>query len=59
MKVMQRCETCRFWSDKLAQALGGPLEAYCLSGDGPFHDCQQRINAGLTVRIHYVRMPPT
>ncbi len=29
------CETCRFWSDKLAQAMGGPMEAYCLSQDGP------------------------
>lgn len=30
------CQTCRFWSDKLAQAMGGgPIEAYCLSQDGP------------------------
>ena len=33
---MQNCENCRFWSDKLAQALGGgPVQAYCLAGDGP------------------------
>lgn len=31
-----RCETCRFWSQMCAQSLdGGPMEALCLSGDGP------------------------
>lgn len=30
------CNGCRFWSEMVAQALGGrPVEALCLSGDGP------------------------
>ncbi len=31
-----RCENCRFWSERLAQAIGGgPVEAYCLVQGGP------------------------
>jgi len=30
------CSNCRFWSDKLAKAIGGRgVKAYCLSADGP------------------------
>lgn len=30
------CNGCRFWSEMIAQSIGGALvEAYCLSGDGP------------------------
>jgi hypothetical protein len=30
------CENCRFWSQMCAPALdGGPIEALCLSDDGP------------------------
>lgn len=32
-----RCRDCRFWSERLAQAVGGgPVEAYCLVDGGPF-----------------------
>jgi hypothetical protein len=32
-----KCEDCRFWSERLAQAVGGgPVEAYCLVEGGPF-----------------------
>ena len=32
-----RCNDCRFWSERLAQSIGGaPIEAYCLVEDGPF-----------------------
>jgi hypothetical protein len=32
----QVCETCRWWSERCAQALGaGPIEALCLAQDGP------------------------
>jgi hypothetical protein len=32
-----KCANCRFWSERLAQAIGGgPVEAYCLVGDGPY-----------------------
>lgn len=34
MKDMN-CENCRYWSDKLAQAIGGPVEAVCLVREGP------------------------
>ena len=31
-----KCEDCRFWSDRLAQSIGGgPIEAYCLVRGGP------------------------
>jgi hypothetical protein len=30
------CENCRYWSQMVAQALdGGPIEAWCVSEDGP------------------------
>lgn len=33
---MEKCSTCRFWSEMCAQCIGGgPMEALCLSGDGP------------------------
>lgn len=33
---MNNCGNCRFWSEMVAQAWGaGPMEALCLSGDGP------------------------
>lgn len=32
-----KCRDCRFWSERLAQSLGGgPMEAYCLSDHGPY-----------------------
>lgn len=32
----KNCGGCRYWSELLAQAVGGgPLEAYCLAEDGP------------------------
>ena len=32
------CQTCRFWSEMLAQSIGcGPVEAVCLSQTGPRH----------------------
>lgn len=32
----ENCAGCRYWSEMIAQALGGrPLEAMCLSSDGP------------------------
>ena len=32
------CGGCRYWSDMVAQAVGGgPVEALCLSDDGPRH----------------------
>lgn len=32
-----KCQECRFWSERLAQAVGGgPVEAYCLVEGGPF-----------------------
>lgn len=32
----QDCKGCRFWSEMIAQAMGGgPVEAMCLSGTGP------------------------
>ena len=32
----KRCEGCRFWSEMIAQVLGGrQLEALCLSESGP------------------------
>ena len=30
-----KCETCRYWSDKLAQARGNGVEAYCLNSESP------------------------
>lgn len=31
-----KCRDCRFWSERLAQSIGGaPIEAYCLVEDGP------------------------
>lgn len=31
-----KCRDCRFWSEMCAQSIvGGPIEALCLSGDGP------------------------
>jgi hypothetical protein len=29
------CDTCRFWSEMMAQSIGGVVEAMCLSGTGP------------------------
>jgi hypothetical protein len=29
------CKGCRFWSEMIARSYGGPVEALCLSGDGP------------------------
>lgn len=34
--MTERCNTCRFWSEMLAQANGGPVEAYCLAEGGPY-----------------------
>ena len=32
----QDCAGCRYWSEMIAQSIGcGPIEAMCLSGDGP------------------------
>lgn len=32
-----KCKNCRFWSERLAQSIGGgPIEAYCLVEGGPF-----------------------
>lgn len=32
----QNCHGCRFWSEMIAQALGGgPLQAMCLNPDSP------------------------
>lgn len=33
--LYHECGTCRFWSEMCAQAMGGPLEALCLSQTGP------------------------
>ena len=36
MNIAGKCEGCRFWSQMCAQSIGGgPIEALCLSGDGP------------------------
>jgi len=33
----KNCAGCRYWSEMLAHALGGgPVEAMCLAGEGPF-----------------------
>jgi hypothetical protein len=33
---MKKCRNCRYWSEMCAQSIGcGPIEALCLSGDGP------------------------
>jgi hypothetical protein len=43
---LERCENCRFWSQMCAQALdGGPIEALCLSSDGPKKQKYTRANA--------------
>ena len=35
---MNQCSGCRFWSEMVAQSMGGgPVEALCLSDDGPKH----------------------
>lgn len=32
----KNCDSCRFWSEMCAQSFGcGPIEALCLSADGP------------------------
>lgn len=34
----KNCAGCKFWSEMLAQSIGGaPVEAMCLSVDGPNH----------------------
>jgi hypothetical protein len=33
--VPKTCSQCRFWSDRIARAHGGPLEAMCLALAGP------------------------
>ena len=36
---MKKCETCRFWSERLAFAEGGgPVMAYCLAGKAERRD---------------------
>lgn len=35
MSTRHRCDGCRFWSEMMAQAIGGAVEAVCLSGTGP------------------------
>lgn len=30
------CSGCRFWSEMVARVCGGPLEALCLAGSGPY-----------------------
>lgn len=33
---MKTCETCRFWSERVAYCMGGgPMNALCLAKDGP------------------------
>ena len=34
---MGNCKDCRFWSEMIAHALEGQLEAYCLAPNGPHH----------------------
>lgn len=35
-RMSKRCDGCRFWSEMLAQSIGGgPVEAYCLSDKSP------------------------
>jgi hypothetical protein len=42
---MEHCENCRYWSQLLAQSIGcGPIEAYCLSEDGPKRQRYVRAN---------------
>lgn len=36
MSTEFRCDSCRFWSEMMAQVDGTVLEAVCLSGDGPY-----------------------
>lgn len=44
--IMTTCETCRYWSSRLAQSIGcGPVEAYCLSDDSPFQRSWVRADA--------------
>jgi len=31
------CETCRFWSDRIAHAGDTEMEAMCLNEDSPFY----------------------
>lgn len=34
---MKTCESCRFWSERCAYAMGhGPIKALCLSGESPY-----------------------
>jgi hypothetical protein len=34
----KNCAGCKYWSEMLAQSIGGaPVEAMCLSSDGPMH----------------------
>lgn len=33
---MKKCEDCRYWSDRIARARGGSLEAMCLGPDALF-----------------------
>jgi hypothetical protein len=36
--MKNECETCRFWSQMIAQSIGcGPIEALCLAPGGPMH----------------------
>lgn len=37
MSKRRCCETCRYWSDLIARAVGGgPVEALCLATVGPY-----------------------
>ena len=46
---MNRCNTCSAWSELIARAHGGPVEAMCLKPDSPMtgkyttgrHGCHQ------------------
>jgi hypothetical protein len=41
----ENCESCRFWSELVARAIGaGPIEALCLAGDSPNHENYVRGN---------------
>ena len=35
--IAKKCRSCRYWSERIAQAIGGgPIEALCLSRHSPY-----------------------
>lgn len=44
--TIENCETCRYWSEMIAQSIDGrPVEALCLSRESPFRSLFTIANA--------------